>query len=139
MTVNCVVSAPSSRWQISLSSLKPWASMGSAYCRPITPSTSRRSKTHWPPTLNPYRSLYNLRCLCAVYWACRARRIATPPRAKPKDLGMTDHIPQVIRGAPFPGVNHHTVWSDPDSGSHSDFSSFQQLAQTAERGFFDFL
>ena len=52
---------------------------------------------------------------------------------------MTDHIPQVILGAHFPGVNHHTVWSDPDSGSHIDFSSFQQLAQTAERGFFDFL
>lgn len=47
--------------------------------------------------------------------------------------------PQVILGAHFPGVNHHTVWSDPASGSHIDFSSFQQLAQTAERGFFDFL
>lgn len=54
---------------------------------------------------------------------------------------MTQHssTPQVILGAHFPGVNHHTVWSDPESGSHIDFASFQQLAQTAERGFFDFL
>lgn len=54
---------------------------------------------------------------------------------------MTQHssTPQLILGAHFPGVNHHTVWSDPEAGSHIDFASFQQLAQTAERGFFDFL
>jgi FMN-dependent oxidoreductase (nitrilotriacetate monooxygenase family) len=54
---------------------------------------------------------------------------------------MSTHskTPQVILGAHFPGVNHHTVWSDPESGSHIDFASFQQLAATAERGFFDFL
>jgi FMN-dependent oxidoreductase (nitrilotriacetate monooxygenase family) len=38
----------------------------------------------------------------------------------------------------FPGVNNTTVWSDPTSGSQTDFSSFVRLAQTAERGKFDF-
>ncbi|WP_420113093.1 NtaA/DmoA family FMN-dependent monooxygenase [Pseudactinotalea sp.] len=45
----------------------------------------------------------------------------------------------VILGASFPGVNHHTIWSDPRSGSQIDFSSFVHLAQAAERGRFDFL
>jgi alkanesulfonate monooxygenase SsuD/methylene tetrahydromethanopterin reductase-like flavin-dependent oxidoreductase (luciferase family) len=45
---------------------------------------------------------------------------------------------QVHLGAHFPGVNHTTVWSDPESGSHIDFSSFEALARTAERGLFDF-
>jgi FMN-dependent oxidoreductase (nitrilotriacetate monooxygenase family) len=40
--------------------------------------------------------------------------------------------------AHFPGVNNTTVWSDPESGSQTDFSSFVHLAQTAERGKFDF-
>jgi FMN-dependent oxidoreductase (nitrilotriacetate monooxygenase family) len=39
--------------------------------------------------------------------------------------------------AHFPGVNNTTVWSDPRSGSHIDFSSFTHLARTAERGKFD--
>lgn len=46
---------------------------------------------------------------------------------------------QVILGAHFPGVNNTTVWSDPRSGSHIEFESFRQFAQTAERGRFDFL
>jgi FMN-dependent oxidoreductase (nitrilotriacetate monooxygenase family) len=46
---------------------------------------------------------------------------------------------QVILGAYFPGVNHDTVWSDPASGSHIDFSSFEHWARTAERGTFDLL
>jgi FMN-dependent oxidoreductase (nitrilotriacetate monooxygenase family) len=45
---------------------------------------------------------------------------------------------QVHLGAHFPGVNNHTVWSDPDAGSHIDFASFVRLTQTAERGLFDF-
>ncbi|GAA2874032.1 NtaA/DmoA family FMN-dependent monooxygenase [Streptosporangium fragile] len=45
---------------------------------------------------------------------------------------------QVILAAHFPGVNNHTVWSDPASGSQIDFSSFVHLARTAERGRFDF-
>ncbi|CUU59700.1 FMN-dependent oxidoreductase, nitrilotriacetate monooxygenase family [Parafrankia irregularis] len=45
---------------------------------------------------------------------------------------------QIILGAYLAGVNHHTVWSDPAAGSQIAFSSFQHLAQTAERGKFDF-
>ncbi|MEV6173589.1 LLM class flavin-dependent oxidoreductase [Streptomyces sp. NPDC051954] len=40
--------------------------------------------------------------------------------------------------AHFPGVNNTTVWTDPRSGSQIDFSSFEHLARTAERGLFDF-
>jgi alkanesulfonate monooxygenase SsuD/methylene tetrahydromethanopterin reductase-like flavin-dependent oxidoreductase (luciferase family) len=45
---------------------------------------------------------------------------------------------QIILGAHFPGVNNTTVWSDPAAGSQIDFASFVHLAQTAERGKFDF-
>lgn len=38
----------------------------------------------------------------------------------------------------FPGVNNTTVWADPRSESQIDFSSFEHLARTAERGRFDF-
>ncbi|WYB33507.1 NtaA/DmoA family FMN-dependent monooxygenase [Streptomyces sp. SM1P] len=40
--------------------------------------------------------------------------------------------------AHFPGVNNTTVWADPRSRSQIDFSSFEQMARTAERGKFDF-
>ncbi|MFG2405900.1 NtaA/DmoA family FMN-dependent monooxygenase [Streptomyces brevispora] len=40
--------------------------------------------------------------------------------------------------AHFPGVNNTTVWADPRSRSQIDFSSFEHLARTAERGLFDF-
>ncbi|MER7283052.1 NtaA/DmoA family FMN-dependent monooxygenase [Dactylosporangium sp. NPDC000244] len=45
---------------------------------------------------------------------------------------------QVILAAHFPGVNNTTVWSDPAAGSQIAFESFRRLAQTAERGKFDF-
>ncbi|MDR6173371.1 FMN-dependent oxidoreductase (nitrilotriacetate monooxygenase family) [Nocardioides zeae] len=45
---------------------------------------------------------------------------------------------QVRLGAHFPGVNATSVWSDPASGSHIDFSSFVHMARTAERSRFDF-
>ena len=45
---------------------------------------------------------------------------------------------QVILAAHFPGVNNTTVWSDPAAGSQIEFDSFAHLAQTAERGKFDF-
>ena len=45
---------------------------------------------------------------------------------------------QIHLAAHFPGVNSTTVWSDPTSGSQTDFSSFVHLAQAAERGKFDF-
>ncbi|MGW0815300.1 NtaA/DmoA family FMN-dependent monooxygenase [Streptomyces viridiviolaceus] len=41
--------------------------------------------------------------------------------------------------AHFPGADHTTVRADPRSGSQIDFSSFERLARTAERGLFDFL
>ncbi|MGV9836003.1 NtaA/DmoA family FMN-dependent monooxygenase [Nocardia niigatensis] len=53
---------------------------------------------------------------------------------------MPDHRirKQIHLAAHFPGVNHHTVWTDPDSGSQIDIDSFVHLARTAERGLFDF-
>jgi FMN-dependent oxidoreductase (nitrilotriacetate monooxygenase family) len=52
---------------------------------------------------------------------------------------MSKPLKQIHLAAHFPGVNNTTVWSDPRSGSHIDFSSFTHLAQTAERAKFDFL
>src|SRR6202012_2743999 len=54
-------------------------------------------------------------------------------------LSMTKPVKQIHLAAHFPGVNNTTVWSDPASGSHIDFSSFVHFAQTAERGKFDFM
>jgi FMN-dependent oxidoreductase (nitrilotriacetate monooxygenase family) len=45
---------------------------------------------------------------------------------------------QIHLAAGIPGVNHWTVWSDPSAGSQIDFSSFEHVARTAERGFFDY-
>jgi FMN-dependent oxidoreductase (nitrilotriacetate monooxygenase family) len=45
---------------------------------------------------------------------------------------------QINLAAHFPGVNSTTVWTDPRSGSQIEFSSFEHLARTAERGLFDF-
>lgn len=45
---------------------------------------------------------------------------------------------QVHLGAHFPGVNNTTVWGDPRAGSHIAVESFVTMAQTAERGLFDF-
>ena len=47
-------------------------------------------------------------------------------------------LKQIHLAAHFPGVNNTTVWTDPRSGSQIDFSSFRHLAETAERGKFDF-
>jgi FMN-dependent oxidoreductase (nitrilotriacetate monooxygenase family) len=52
---------------------------------------------------------------------------------------MSKPIKQIHLAAHFPGVNNTTVWSDPAAGSHIEFDSFRRLAQTAERGKFDFL
>jgi FMN-dependent oxidoreductase (nitrilotriacetate monooxygenase family) len=48
------------------------------------------------------------------------------------------HPKQIHLAAHFPGVNNTTVWSDPQAGSHIDFTSFERLARTAERAKFDF-
>ena len=52
---------------------------------------------------------------------------------------MTKPRKQIHLAAHFPGVNNTTVWSDPRSGSHIDFSSFEHFARTAERAKFDFM
>jgi FMN-dependent oxidoreductase (nitrilotriacetate monooxygenase family) len=52
---------------------------------------------------------------------------------------MSKPLKEIHLAAHFPGVNNTTVWSDPAAGSHIEFSSFAQFAQTAERGKFDFL
>ncbi|MFJ1900607.1 NtaA/DmoA family FMN-dependent monooxygenase [Streptomyces sp. NPDC088115] len=51
---------------------------------------------------------------------------------------MTTAPKQLHLAAHFPGVDSTTVWADPRSGSQIDFSSFEHLARTAERGLFDF-
>ncbi|MEY9964765.1 FMN-dependent oxidoreductase (nitrilotriacetate monooxygenase family) [Streptacidiphilus sp. MAP12-16] len=52
---------------------------------------------------------------------------------------MSKPLKQVHLAAHFPGVNNTTVWSDPEAGSHIEFSSFAHFARTAERAKFDFL
>lgn len=44
---------------------------------------------------------------------------------------------QVHLGVFFQGVNHWTIWSEPESGSQIDFASFRRMITTAERGLFD--
>lgn len=51
---------------------------------------------------------------------------------------MTASFKQIHLAAHFPGVNNTTVWADPRSRSQIEFSSFEHLARTAERGLFDF-
>lgn len=51
---------------------------------------------------------------------------------------MTTAPKQLHLAARFPGVNNTTVRADPRSRSRIDFSSFEHLARTAERGLFDF-
>ncbi|MCX5364770.1 NtaA/DmoA family FMN-dependent monooxygenase [Streptomyces sp. NBC_00124] len=52
---------------------------------------------------------------------------------------MTERpLKQIRLAAHFPGVNSATVWVDPRSRSQIEFSSFEHLARTAERGLFDF-
>ena len=46
---------------------------------------------------------------------------------------MTPPPKPIILGAHFPGVNNHTVWSDPDAGSQMAIESFIHLARTAEQ------
>ncbi|MEV6008644.1 NtaA/DmoA family FMN-dependent monooxygenase [Streptomyces sp. NPDC051976] len=52
---------------------------------------------------------------------------------------MSKPLKQIHLAAHFPGVNNTTVWSDPQAGSHIEFSSFTHFARTAERAKFDFL
>ncbi|WP_458083900.1 NtaA/DmoA family FMN-dependent monooxygenase [Streptomyces malaysiensis] len=52
---------------------------------------------------------------------------------------MSNSLKQIHLAAHFPGVNNTTVWSDPEAGSHIEFSSFAHFARTAEGAKFDFL
>jgi hypothetical protein len=73
------------------------------------------------------------------------------PDARPADLFTAGYWADLVReaergrakqihlAAHFPGVNNTTVWSDPRSGSHIEFSSFAHFARTAEQAKFDFL
>lgn len=45
---------------------------------------------------------------------------------------------RIILAAYVGGVNEHTAWEHPDAGSQIDFSTFRHVAQTAERGRFDY-
>lgn len=45
---------------------------------------------------------------------------------------------QIILAAYVGGVNEHTLWEDPEAGSQIEFSTFRHVAQTAERGGFDY-
>ncbi|MGP3535992.1 NtaA/DmoA family FMN-dependent monooxygenase [Microbacterium sp. RD1] len=45
---------------------------------------------------------------------------------------------QIILAAYVGGVNEHTLWEHPQAGSQIDFDSFRHVAQTAERGRFDY-
>ncbi|MEC4019598.1 NtaA/DmoA family FMN-dependent monooxygenase [Streptomyces sp. H27-D2] len=62
----------------------------------------------------------------------------TPPRAPRSPRAPHPPRKQLHLAAHFPGVNSTTVWADPGSRSQIDFSSFEGLARTAERGLFDF-
>ena len=53
------------------------------------------------------------------------------------DLPVTRPDAQVHFGVFFQGVNHTTIWSDPESGSQTDFATFERVIRTAERGLFD--
>ncbi|MFT4228798.1 MAG: NtaA/DmoA family FMN-dependent monooxygenase [Microbacterium sp.] len=45
---------------------------------------------------------------------------------------------QIVLAAYVGGVNEHTLWELPDAGSQIEFSTFRHVAQTAERGRFDY-
>src|SRR6202522_864219 len=51
---------------------------------------------------------------------------------------MSKPTKQIHFAAGVPGVNNQIVWSHPAAGSQIEFSTFRHVAQTAERGKFDF-
>lgn len=64
---------------------------------------------------------------------------APRPRPPRQPLHAHEHLrgdvmKQMHLAAHFPGVNSTTVWADPRSRSQIDFTSFEHLARTAERG-----
>ncbi|MFE5338845.1 LLM class flavin-dependent oxidoreductase [Isoptericola sp. NPDC056578] len=63
--------------------------------------------------------------------------MTTPTTLHAPDAPITRPRAQVHFGVFFQGVNHTTIWSDPESGSQTDFASFERVVRTAERGLFD--
>lgn len=53
-------------------------------------------------------------------------------------MNTRDTRKQIVLAAHIGGVNEHTLWEHPDAGSQIDFSTFRQVAETAERGRFDY-
>lgn len=51
---------------------------------------------------------------------------------------MAENKKQIILAAYVGGVNEHTLWEAPDAGSQIEFETFKHVAQTAERGRFDY-
>lgn len=45
---------------------------------------------------------------------------------------------QIVLAAYLGGVNEHTLWEHPQAGSQVSFDTFRHVAQTAERGKFDY-
>lgn len=51
---------------------------------------------------------------------------------------MAENKKQIILAAYVGGVNEHTLWEAPGAGSQIEFETFKHVAQTAERGKFDY-
>ncbi|MGO2112177.1 MAG: LLM class flavin-dependent oxidoreductase, partial [Pseudoclavibacter sp.] len=51
---------------------------------------------------------------------------------------MSTERKRMILATAIIGVNEHTLWEHPNAGSQTEFSSFVHVAQTAERGMFDY-
>src|ERR1700734_3891852 len=51
---------------------------------------------------------------------------------------MSKPVKQIHFAAGVPGVNNGVVWSHPQAGNQIDFSTFRHVAESAERGKFDF-
>ena len=126
-------------------------SRGSVSARAPFPTTSSRSRGSLVPLLQRggrFRERYDTTTLRARFGlgmfgesllARRRRRTEERPSSCDRERSMTDRRKHIHLAVHFPGVNNTTVWSDPRSGSHIEFSSFVRLAQTAERGEVRFL
>src|SRR5690606_22187743 len=79
---------------------------------------------------------------CAVCWGSPPPFPTATRRPWPADLQeqkmSTRARKQIILAAYVGGVNEHTAWEHPDAGSQIAFDTFRQVAQTAERGRFDY-
>ena len=102
----------------------------------VTDAAGARAAAPRPASARDYEASHPAR-------AARPAAPRQPLRHRDGLRGLTDDPQQARKqihlAAHFPGVNNTTVWSDPAAGSHIEFASFVHLAQTAERGKFDFL